>query len=110
LALCGAITAGLLKNGISIPSKNLFIGFTVFGLVVTGLVAGGALGFINGYAITKFKVPPFVATLAMLTMACALGHNARWQKLSYSTVSIYIDVQGRAVLSPESAALSGYLI
>ena len=27
LALCGAITAGLLKNGIPIPSNNLFIGF-----------------------------------------------------------------------------------
>ena len=69
LALCGAITAGLLKHGISIPSANLFIGFTVFGVVVTGVVCGGALGFINGYAISKFKVPSFVATLAMLTMA-----------------------------------------
>lgn len=69
LALCGAITAGLLKNGISIPSMNLFIGFTVLGVVITGLLAGGAMGFINGYAVTKFKVPSFVATLAMLTMA-----------------------------------------
>lgn len=69
LALCGAIMAGLLKNGASIPSANLFIGFTVFGVVITGLMAGSALGFVNGYAITKFKVPSFVATLAMLTMA-----------------------------------------
>ena len=69
LALCGAITAGLLKHGISIPSANLFIGFTVFGVVVTGVLCGGALGFINGYTISKFNVPSFVATLAMLTMA-----------------------------------------
>jgi ribose transport system permease protein len=69
LAFCGAVTAGLLKNGISIPSANLFIGFTVLGAVLIGLIVGGGLGFINGYAITKFKVPPFVATLAMLTMA-----------------------------------------
>jgi ribose transport system permease protein len=69
LALCGAITAGLLKNGIAIPSENLFIGFTVFGAVLTGLLFGSTMGFLNGYAITKFKVPSFVATLAMLTMA-----------------------------------------
>ena len=69
LALCGAITAGLLKHGISIPSANLFIGFTVFGVVVAGVLCGGILGFINGYTISKFNVPSFVATLAMLTMA-----------------------------------------
>lgn len=78
LALCGAITAGLLKYGISIPSMNLFIGFTVFGVVIAGLLAGGVLGFVNGYAITKFKVPPFVATLAMLTMA--RGFTMLWTK------------------------------
>lgn len=69
LALCGAITAGLLKSGVSIPALNLFIGFTVLGAVIVGLLVGGGLGMINGYAITKFKVPSFVATLAMLTMA-----------------------------------------
>jgi len=78
LALCGAITAGLLKHGIAIPSANLFIGFTVFGVIIAGLLAGGALGFVNGYAVTKFKVPPFVATLAMLTMA--RGFTMLWTK------------------------------
>ena len=31
LALCGAITAGLLQNGIPIASADLFIGFTILG-------------------------------------------------------------------------------
>ncbi|GAB3009679.1 ribose ABC transporter permease [Cyclobacterium sediminis] len=78
LAFSGAITAGLLSNGISIPSINLFIGFTVLGAVLVGLLVGGGLGFINGYTITKFKVPPFVATLAMLTMA--RGFTMLWTK------------------------------
>ncbi|WP_339903804.1 ribose ABC transporter permease [uncultured Cyclobacterium sp.] len=78
LAFCGAVTAGLLSNGISIPAINLFIGFTVLGAVLAGLFVGGGLGFINGYAITKFKVPPFVATLAMLTMA--RGFTMLWTK------------------------------
>ena len=72
LALCGAITAGLLKNGIEIPSSNLFIGFTILGSIIAGLLAGSLLGCFNGWAITKFKVPPFVATLAMLTIARGL--------------------------------------
>lgn len=78
LAFCGAVTAGLLSNGISIPAINLFIGFTVLGAVLAGLFVGGGLGFINGYAITKFTVPPFVATLAMLTMA--RGFTMLWTK------------------------------
>ena len=78
LALCGAITAGLLKNGIGIPVSNLYIGFTILGAVVAGLLAGSLLGWFNGWAITKFKVPPFVATLAMLTIA--RGLTMLWTK------------------------------
>jgi ribose transport system permease protein len=69
LALCGAITAGLLKNGIEIPLINTFVGFTLFGSIIAGLVIGFLLGWFNGLTITKFNVPPFVATLAMLTIA-----------------------------------------
>ena len=69
LALCGAIAAGFLKNGIKIPSADLFIGFTILGVVLAGILVGALLGFFNGFVITKFKVPPFVATLAMLTIA-----------------------------------------
>jgi ribose transport system permease protein len=72
LALCGAVTAGLLKNGISIPALNLFIGFTILGAILAGILVGSLLGFFNGFVITKFKVPPFVATLAMLTIARGL--------------------------------------
>lgn len=78
LALCGAITAGLLKNGIEIPSGNLYIGFTLLGAIVAGLLVGGLLGAFNGITITRFKVPPFVATLAMLTIA--RGFTMLWTK------------------------------
>ena len=69
LAFCGAITAGLLKNGMQFPSANLFIGFTILGAVLGAIIVGSLLGWFNGFMITKFKVPPFVATLAMLTIA-----------------------------------------
>ena len=69
LALCGAITAGLLKNGLQIPSADLYIGFTILGALFGAILIGSLMGWFNGFVITKFKVPPFVATLAMLTIA-----------------------------------------
>lgn len=72
LALCGAVTASLLKSGIEIPSLDLFIGFTLLGGMIAGLATGGVMGAFNGWAISRFKVPPFVATLAMLTIARGL--------------------------------------
>jgi len=72
LALCGAVTAGLWRNGIGIVSADLLIGFTFLGAVLAGLAVGALLGWFNGFTITRFKVPPFVATLAMLTIARGL--------------------------------------
>ena len=69
LAFAGAVGAGLLKFGIDIPSENVNIGFTLLGAIIAAIVVGGALGWFNGFAITRFKAPAFVVTLAMLTMA-----------------------------------------
>jgi ribose transport system permease protein len=69
LAFCGALTAGLLKNGIQFPQGDLYIGFTLMGVILVGIATGSLLGTFNGWVITRFKVPPFVGTLAMLTIA-----------------------------------------
>jgi len=74
LAISGAVAAGLSKGGISLEALNLFVGFTFFGAVLAGIGTGAGLGWINGFFITRFKVPPFVATLAMLTMARGLTY------------------------------------
>ena len=58
LALCGAITAGLLKNGLQFPATDLYIGFTVLGAILAGVIIGALLGLFNGFVITSFKVPP----------------------------------------------------
>jgi ribose transport system permease protein len=78
LALSGAISAGLFKTGIELPGADLFIGFTLLGTVLAGMLTGSTLGIFNGWVITKFKVPPFVATLAMLTVA--RGLTMLWTK------------------------------
>lgn len=72
LALSGAISAGLLRQGITLPGLDLYIGFTLLGAMLAGLLTGSALGWFNGWTITRFNLPPFVATLAMLTIARGL--------------------------------------
>ena len=61
LALSGAVMAGLLSTG-----KPVLLG------ILGGLAVGGLLGLINGIVITRGKVQPFIATLAMLTIARGL--------------------------------------
>jgi ribose transport system permease protein len=72
LALAGAVTAGMLKFGAEFTGLNLYLGFTLIGALLGGTLVGTILGWFNGFTITRFKVPPFVATLAMLTIARGL--------------------------------------
>ncbi len=72
LALAGALAAGLLKNGLAIPGTDLLLQFTTSGAILAGLVVGGAAGWVNGFAITRFSLPPFVATLGMFSIARGL--------------------------------------
>lgn len=69
LALSGAVAAGLLKNGIVFSSLGVRLEFTVFGAIVAGLLVGAIAGACNGIGITRFRLPPFVATLGMFSIA-----------------------------------------
>jgi len=58
LGVSGAVTAQLLVAGWGIiPS------------ILVGVVVGGVLGLANGLLVTRFKLPPFIATLGMLGIA-----------------------------------------
>jgi len=72
LALSGAVTAGLLKNGLTLGRLDLLVEFTVFGAILGGLAIGVLIGFCNGLVITRFQLPPFVATLGTLSIARGL--------------------------------------
>ncbi len=72
LALSGAIAAGLLKNGIALTAFGVALEFTVFGAIVARLLVGIVLGAFNGVMITRLRLPPFVATLGMLSIARGL--------------------------------------
>ncbi|MDR3460072.1 MAG: ribose ABC transporter permease [Verrucomicrobiae bacterium] len=72
LAFAGAFAAGLLKHGLVLKYFGVVLQFTPFGAMVAGIVVGLGLGLFNGMAITRFKLPPFVATLGMLSIARGL--------------------------------------
>jgi ribose transport system permease protein len=78
LALAGAVAAGLFKNGIPLEFWGVSVEPTVLGAMVVGIAVGLALGWINGFLITRFRLPPFVATLGMLSVA--RGLTMLWTK------------------------------
>jgi ribose transport system permease protein len=72
LALSGAVAAGLLKNGVALPVFGVMLEVTAAGAVVAGVLVGLGLGWFNGIAVTRFNLPPFVATLGMFSIARGL--------------------------------------
>jgi ribose transport system permease protein len=72
LGLAGAVAAGLLKNGLTLAMFGVRLEFTTAGTIAAGLAVGAAAGWVNGSAITRFRLPPFVATLGMLSIARGL--------------------------------------
>jgi ribose transport system permease protein len=78
LAFTGAVAAGLMKTGLELPLFGVLVKFTVFGAIVASITIGTLLGAFNGWVITRFKLPPFVATLGMLSVA--RGLTQLWTK------------------------------
>jgi ribose transport system permease protein len=64
IALTGVVTALLIDAGLS-----------PVGAVAAGILAGGAVGLVNGLVITRLRVVPFIATLGMLGVARG---TAKW--------------------------------
>jgi inositol transport system permease protein len=70
LAFAGVVGASL--GQISDATEQYFPNLPVMPVIVpiaTALLIGGLCGFINGFLIAKTKIPAFIATLGMLTIA-----------------------------------------
>jgi ribose transport system permease protein len=59
LALSSVLCVGLAANQ----------GFPVWLSTLVALLVGAVVGFINGVSVTRFKIPPLIATLAMMSIA-----------------------------------------
>lgn len=69
LAFSAAVAAGLLKHGVDLPMFESHLEFTLMGAIFAGVLVGGILGMVNGLLVTRLGLPPFIATLGMLSIA-----------------------------------------
>ena len=62
LGLSGVVTAVLINYGFGITAS-----------MTTGVAVGMACGFANGFLVTQAKLPPFIATLGLMSIARGLA-------------------------------------
>ncbi len=67
LAFCGLVAAAVAKGGLAhrftVGSGEAALGYGWGAAVLAAILVGTAGGFVQGFAITRLKVPPFVVTL-----------------------------------------------
>ena len=68
-ALAGIVSATIIKL---FPEASIFTSVLV--ILVSVIVVGGICGGINAYSIAILKVPPFIATLAMMNVARGVAY------------------------------------
>ena len=72
LALSGAVAAGMAHEGFSLESADTYVSVTFWGCCLAAMIVGTIFGAMNGVLITRFKVPPFIATLGVMTICRGL--------------------------------------
>lgn len=78
LGFSGAVTAKLIKHGLTLTSLGVVLQFGTLGSSIIGLFVGIAIGLLNGVIINFLNVPPFVATLG--TMTAVRGFIMLWTR------------------------------
>ena len=64
---------GLSVAAVSAGSLYVYFGQNVWALIITGILVGGFIGVVNGFIISKFHMPPFIVTLAMMSILQGLA-------------------------------------
>lgn len=71
--LAAMIAGGLINEGLILPMFGVIVYFNVWMVILITLGVGALMGAVNGLVITRFSVPPFIATLGMLYIARGLA-------------------------------------
>lgn len=71
--LAAMIAGGLINEGLVLPMFGVIVYFNVWMVILITLAVGALVGSVNGLVITRFNVPPFIATLGMLYVARGLA-------------------------------------
>ncbi|HHV11113.1 MAG TPA: ribose ABC transporter permease [Clostridiales bacterium] len=68
-AVAGAVAASLIGGGYSDYATSNLIKLPTLIAIIIALMVSAMIGMVNGVVITKLRVEPFIATLAMMTFA-----------------------------------------
>jgi len=66
IGFCGMIAGGLIFEGINLGFLGITIYLWVPAIVLITFVIGILIGWFNGLLVTKFNVPPFIATMGTM--------------------------------------------
>ena len=88
LALSSVVTADLLQIGLPVPLAML-----------TGLALGAALGSASGLLISRLRIPPFIATLGLMTVSRGLALTYT-QGMPITSLPASFDFLGAGSLGP----------
>ena len=70
IALCAVIVTWLIgQSGAESAGTGVMLGAALI-----GILACGAVGIFSGVMITRYRIPPFIATLAMMQVAAGIGY------------------------------------
>ena len=69
VGLAGMVAGGLIHNGLVLTPFGIVVYFHTWLVIVIALLAGAAVGAVNGLLVSKLNVAPFIATLGTLYMA-----------------------------------------
>ncbi len=106
VGLTGMAAGFFINRGITIHALNITIYFRVGVIIVIVLLLGTAVGYVNGFFITKFNVAPFIATLGMMYIARGFALLASGGQ-TFPNLDTYPKLGVIAVNHPDATKLHG---
>jgi len=95
VAFTGLIMAGCMKNqGISVALS-----------IIIGLLTGVIIGFINGILVAEIRLPPFIATLGMMSLARGAAFTVSGGQPIYTLPSEFDAISGKLGIIPIPAII-----
>ncbi|MDI3481753.1 MAG: ribose transport system permease protein [Tepidanaerobacteraceae bacterium] len=95
VALTGLVMAGLMKNE----------GVSVWLSIIIGLLCGCLLGLINGFNVAQIKLPPFIATLGMMSLARGAAFTISGGQPIYTLPKPFLEISGKIGIVPIPAII-----
>jgi ribose transport system permease protein len=89
-AFCGLIIGILIKN------VHLSVGLSI----LTGIICASLIGLVNGLFITIFNLPPFIATLGIMSVARGAAYTITSGQPIYTFPESFLAITGRVAGVP----------